>query len=58
VLEMTYEQQKYNEAKQDILKAAESINDLNPQQRLQLAQDLFGTELVISMYKIMQQYFN
>jgi hypothetical protein len=55
---MTYEQQKYNEAKQDILKAAKSINELYPQQRLQLAQDLFGTELVISMYKIMQQYFN
>jgi hypothetical protein len=54
---MTYDQQKYNKAKQDFLKAAKSFNDLNPQQRQQLAEELIGTEIAIDMYNIMQQYF-
>jgi hypothetical protein len=54
---MTYEQQKYIEAKQDILKAAKSINELSQQQQIQLAEEIFGTELVLSMIRIMQPYF-
>lgn len=55
--EMTYEQKKYMEAKNDILKAAKSINDLTPQQRMQLAQEVFGTEIVVNMCNMMRQYF-
>jgi hypothetical protein len=54
---MTYDQQKYLEAKNDILKAAKSINDLTPQQRVQMAQELFGTEVVVNMCKMMRQCF-
>jgi hypothetical protein len=54
---MTYEQQKYMEAKNDILKAAKSINDLTPQQQMQLAQEVFGTEIVVNMCNMMRQYF-
>lgn len=55
--DMTYEQQKYMEAKNDILKAAKSINDLTPQQQMQLAQEVFGTEIVVNMCNMMRQYF-
>lgn len=49
---------KYDKAKQDVLQAAKSIDELTPQQREQLARELFGAKAVITMCHIMQQYFS
>ena len=48
----------YEKAKQDVLQAAKSIDELTPQQREQLARELFGVKAVITMCHIMQQYFS
>ena len=48
----------YEKAKQDVLQAAKSIDELTPQQREQLARELFGGKAVITMCHIMQQYFS
>ena len=47
----------YEKAKQDVLQAAKSIDELTPQQREQLAKDLFGVSTVLTMYHLMRQYF-
>ena len=47
----------YEKAKQDVLQAAKSIDELTPQQRKQLAKDLFGASTVLTMYHLMRQYF-
>lgn len=47
---------KYEKAKQDFIKAAESLKELSPQQCQRLAQELFGYEVVAQMCRIMQQY--
>lgn len=47
----------YEKAKQDVLQAAKSIDELTPQQREQLAKDLFGASTVLTMYHLMRQYF-
>lgn len=48
---------KYEKAKLDVIKAAESLKELSPQQCQKLAQELFGYEAVIQMCKIMQRMF-
>ena len=48
---------KYDKAKQDVLQAAKSIDELTPQQREQLVKDLFGASTVLTMYHLMLQYF-
>lgn len=47
----------YEKAKKDVLQAAKSIDELTPQQREQLAKDLFGASTVLTMYHLMRQYF-
>lgn len=47
----------YEKAKQDVLQAAKSIDELTPQQREQLVKDLFGASTVLTMYHLMRQYF-
>ena len=47
---------KYEKAKQDCIKAAESLKELSPQQCQRLAQELFSYEVFAQMCKIMQQY--
>ena len=47
----------YEKAKQDVLQAAKSIDELTPQQQEQLAKDLFGASTVLTMYHLMRQYF-
>ena len=41
----------YEKAKQDVLQAAKSIDELT------LAKDLFGASTVLTMYHLMRQYF-
>lgn len=53
---MTQGEQNYIDAWQDIMKAAESIRKLAPQQQEQLAKDIFGIETVITMFNMMKQY--
>ena len=48
---------KYDKAKQDVLQAAKSIDELKPEQQEQLAKDLFGASTVLTMYHLMRQYF-
>lgn len=47
---------KYEKAKQDCIKAAESLKELSPNQCKRLAQELFGYEAFAQMCRIMQQY--
>ncbi len=47
---------KYEKAKQDCIKAAESLKELSPQQCQRLAHELFGYEVFAQMCRIMQQY--
>ena len=47
---------KYKKAKQDVIQAANSVRELTPQQCQKLAQELFGHEVVIQMFKIIQQF--
>lgn len=54
---MSEEEKKYHDAKKDTLQAAKSISELTPQQQEQLVKDLFGATAVVTMYRIMQQYF-
>lgn len=48
---------KYAKARQDVMQALNSMRELEPWQREQLAKELFGVEKVAAMYHIMQQYF-
>ena len=54
---MTEEERKYIDAKNDILKALKSINELTPLQRQQLAQELFRVDAFLSAYNAVQHYF-
>lgn len=54
--QMSEEEKKYVDARDDILKAMKSIEDLNPQQREQLAKELLGIETFTAICKIMMQY--
>lgn len=54
---MTEEEKKYVDAKNDILKALKSINELTPQQRQQLAKELLCADAFITAYNTMQHYF-
>ena len=53
---MSEEEKKYVDARDDTLKAMKSIEDLNPQQREQLAKELLGIETFTAICKIMMQY--
>lgn len=53
---MSEEEKKYVVARNDILKAMKSIEDLNPQQRERLAKELLGIEAFTAICKIMMQY--
>ena len=53
---MSEEEKKYVDARNDILKAMKSIEDLNPQQRERLAKGLLGIEAFTAICKIMMQY--
>ena len=54
---MTPEEKNYIDAWHDVVKAVESIRKLTPQQQERLAKDIWETETVIAMVKIMRQYF-
>jgi len=43
---------KYEKAKQDLLKAKKSIEDLSPQERYALAQEVFGAAQAEALMKI------
>lgn len=53
---MSEKEKKYVDARNDILKAMKSIEDLNPQQRERLAKELLGIEAFTTICKIMMQY--
>ena len=53
---MSEKEKKYVDARNDILKAMKSIEDLNPQQRERLAKELLGIEAFTAICKIMMQY--
>lgn len=48
---------KYEKARQDVIQALNSIGELKPWQREQLAKELLGVEKVAAMYHMMRQYF-
>lgn len=48
---------KYDKAKQDLIQALNSIRELEPWQREQLAKELLGANVAVAMYNVMQQYF-
>ena len=51
---MTFEEEKdYNNAKFDIMKAADSFQKLKPEFREQLAMELLGAEACASLVKIL-----
>lgn len=52
---MTPEEKKYLDARTDVLKAAKSVGELTPQQREELAKELFGVEIVRAMCIVMKQ---
>lgn len=54
---MIEEEKNYINAKNDVLKAIKSIEDLTPQQKESLAKELFGVEILHNLYNMMQQYF-
>jgi len=48
---------KYKKAKMDLLQAMMSIGELSPQEREQLATELFGVEKVAAVCNLMQRYW-
>lgn len=48
---------KYAKAQQDIIQALNSISELEPWQREQLAKELLGTETTAALCNMMRQYF-
>lgn len=54
---MDKQQEKYDKAKEDILKAAKSISELTQQERVQLAQELFGVATVAELYRMLQLHY-
>ena len=46
---------KYEKAKKDVIQAAISVQELTPQQCQELAQELFGYEMAMQLFKIIQQ---
>lgn len=48
---------KYAKAQQDVMQALDSIRELEPWQREQLAKELLGADIAVAMYNMMQQYF-
>ena len=48
---------KYEKAKQDLIKAYESFNDLSSIQQEKLAKELFGAANVAAVLNIIQQAF-
>ncbi len=46
---------KYEKARQDVIQTAKSVQELSPNQRQKLVQEIFGYEVVIKMCKFMQQ---
>ena len=53
---VTETEKKYFDAKNDIIKALNSISKLELWQREQLAKELLGVEAATSMYNLMQKY--
>lgn len=54
---MTETEKKYFEAKNDLIKAFKSVNELEPFQKEQLAKELFGVNAAITICNIMRQHF-
>ena len=48
---------EYDKAKQELLKAMDSIRALPPHLQKHLAEELFGIQAVALLARIMQQYF-
>lgn len=48
---------KYEKAKKDFIQAMKSTQELTPQQRDQLAKELFGIEAVLYIQRMMQRKF-
>ncbi len=46
---------KYEKAKQDVIQATKSVQELTPQQCQKLVQELFGYEAVMQICQFMQQ---
>lgn len=47
----------YAKARNDMLKAIDSINKLTPEEQQRLATELLGIERVAVLYRMMQKYF-
>lgn len=50
------EQRKYMKAKQDIIQAIKSINDLQPEERERLANELFGAVNVAAVMEMWRRF--
>lgn len=50
-------QDSYAKARNDMLKAIDSINKLTPEEQQRLATELFGIERVVVLYRMMQKYY-
>lgn len=46
---------KYEKAKKDVIQAFNSMQELAPQQRQKLVQELFGYKVAMQLFKIIQQ---
>jgi len=47
----------YKKAKQDLIQAMQSIQNLSPQEQQMLAEELFGATYVMTANQIFHQYF-
>lgn len=54
---MTKEEKNYVDARQDLLKAFKSFNELTSWQKEQLAKELIGADTIATMYSILRHYF-
>ena len=50
-------QDSYAKARNDILKAIDSINKLTPAEQQRLATELFGIERVAVLYRMLQNFY-
>ena len=48
---------KYEKARNDVLKAKQSVAELTTQQKKTLLEEIFGVEAATKVFKIMQEHF-
>lgn len=49
---------KYEKAKQDLIQALKSYDDLTPDQKESLMKEFFGVANVLALSNMLNQYFN